>query len=351
MTPSAIGLQRLAHQQIAHTHLKTPAEVTAWLGAMQGQDYVGALWAVGLRLPHATNTQIEQAILDETIIRTWVMRGTLHLVAAEDARWMVELLAARVLSKMAARHRELEIDAAVTKQSNDLLAHTLRDRKQHTRKELFAVLEAAEISTKGQRGVHLLQCASYAGLICQGVQRRNDPTFMALHTNGRKLTRDESVVELVRRYFTSHGPSTEQEFASWSGLTLTDTRAGLDAIKSDLVSEKIDGQTYWQPPTSPKNPSHSVYLLPGFDEYILGYRDRSAVLEPQYNDLICPGGNGVFKPTIISDGQVVGTWKRAVKKGGLVIEAEPFTSLTAAETEAFQAAAQRYAVFMEMPLM
>jgi hypothetical protein len=344
---------RLASQRISQTDLKTPADVLAWMGPMQGQDYSGALWSVGLRLPQATEKSVEQAIADKRILRTWIMRGTLHLVTCEDLRWMINLVGPKVISSAAARYRELELDAETVNRSNDILANALRNGQELDRPALLAILEEAGISTKGQRAPHLLQRAAYAGLMCQTTTTKH-PTYMALDNSvpSNNWTREEAVLELVRRYFVSRGPSTLQDFVHWSGLLITETRHALAELKSELAEETINGKTYWHSPDTPTvaKDAPTLYLLPGFDEYLLGYRDRSDVLEPQYSNLICPGGNGVFKPTIVSHGHVVGTWKKTVKKGTVIITPEPFTSLSDAEHEAFQAAAQKYARFLGMAM-
>jgi len=349
-----IPLHRLYNQQIEHSRLKTPAEVAAWLGGIQAQDYPGAKWSVGLRLPGSTDANIEQAIADKTILRTWLMRGTLHFAAAEDIRWMVRLMAPRTLAGRMARYKELELDEQTLSRSNDLLAKAVRDGQQLTRAELFAILQVNGISTQGQRGVHMLQKASLDGLICQGAERHRDPRFMALDESipqGKTMVQEEAVAELTQRYFSSRGPATLQDFVAWSGLAVGDARAGLEAVKSQLVQETIDGQTYWLSAATPPAQEIAPHLLPGFDEYLLGYRDRSAALDPQYAQRVCPGGNGVFRHTIVIEGRVVGTWKRTLKKGGAAISSEPFSSLTAAEKDAFAAAAQCYGNFIGMPVI
>lgn len=89
-----------------------------------------------------------------------------------------------------------------------------------------------------------------------------------------------------------------------------------------------------------------AYALPGFDEYLLGYKDRSAVLAAAHADRVCPGGNGMFAPTMVVDGRVVGTWKRAIKKSSVAIEAMPFATLPKTARRAFDEAAARYAAFI-----
>ena len=351
-----IADQRLHHQQLTQTQFTQPHEVAAWLGALQGQDYGGAKWSLGLRLPGSTDADIERAIADKTIVRTWLLRGTLHLVAAADIRWLLELVAPRIIARCARRYRELELDAPTLARSNTLLLNALHGGKLGTRTELLAMLDHNGISTQGQRGVYMLQRASLDGLICQGVTHRNTATYMALDEAlppAKLLVRDEAVAELARRYFTSHGPATLHDFVWWSGLTMGDARAGIAANAAQLIQVTVAAQTYWKHEhlSHRREASPTVYLLPGFDEYLLGYADRSAVLAAEYATRIVPGGNGVFTPTIISDGRVVGTWKRTFRKGAMIIDPHPFTSLTTDEHHAFTVAAERYGAFLSMPVV
>lgn len=355
MTTVDIAHARLINQGIVPGHLTTPSAVVAWLGVMQGQDYAGAKWALGLRLPGSTDAMIEAAFHAKAIVRTWAVRGTLHLVAATDLRWLLALLAPRVIARNARRYRELGLEEATLRRSNDVLAAALQDGQPLDRPALLALLEQAGIATTGQRGVYMLQRASLDGLICQGVAVRNVPTFMALDESiaqGKTLTREEALAELAERYFTSHGPATLKDFIGWSGLTAGEARAGLAASSAQLQQITMNEQAYWlaQEPPTPSQPPQPLYLLPGFDEYLLGYADRSAVLDPQYANHIVPGGNGIFYPTIVSNGQIVGTWQRTFKKGTVVITPQPFTTLQPDEFEAFTSVAQRFGAYLEMPV-
>jgi hypothetical protein len=343
--------QRLHNQHITRRTFETPGEIVGWMVAIQAQDYAGAKWSIGLRLPGSTDADIEQAIADRRIVRTWAMRGTLHLVAAADSRWLVELIAPRIRAANTRRYKQLELDDHTLARSADVIANALQDAdgKALTRKELFAILEQNGISTEGQRGVYILQRASLDKLICQGVMKGRDSTFL-IAPEARTKAHDEATAELAQHYFASRGPATLNDFTWWSGLAAADARAGLEAIKSGLVEEKFGGQTYWRSSASStaKKRRSSTYLLPGFDEYLLGYKDRSDVLDPQHAKKVLPGG-GMFSPTIVMDGQVVGTWKRAVKKGAVVIAPTPFRRMTAAEHDSLDDAAQHYGEFLGMP--
>jgi hypothetical protein len=355
MNRSQITHFRLWNQQIAHPRLATAGEVVAALGAMQAQDYTGTCWAIGLRLPVATAATIEQAIADRTIIRTWPMRGTLHFVAAADVRWMLELLTPRVLAGSAGRLRQLDLDAATITRSGDVIARALEGGVQLSRSAIFDELARAGIATAGQRGYHILAQLGQQGLICFGVHEGKQPAFALLDAwapHAKRLERDEALAELTARYFTSHGPAALQDFVHWSGLKISDAKTGLALAATRLAEAVIGGVTYWMAPSAPaaSDAAIGVYLLPGFDEYLLGYRDRSAALDPQHAQRVIPGGNGVFHSTIVIDGRIAGVWKRTVKKNSLHITLEPFTPLSEIEQAGVAAAVERYGRFMELPV-
>jgi hypothetical protein len=353
MTPRDIAQYRLYQQQIARTRFKTPGQVVSWLGALQAQDYAAAKWAIGLRLPDATDADIEQAIAAKTIIRTWPMRGTLHFVAPEDVRWLLALLTPRIIAQTAGRYRQLELDNAVFARSKEVFARALQGGKQLTRDEMQQLLEQANISTSGQRGYHILGRSAQDGLICFGAPRGKQQTFTLLDEwapPAKQLERDEALAELTRRYFTGHGPATIPDFVWWSGLTVTDARAGLELVKAQLSQETVNGQTYWMSPDGPlgADDGSAIYLLPSFDEYLLGYKDRTTVLEAVHAQKVTPGSNGIFYPIIVIEGRVAGTWKRTFKKDTVVIEKKPFTPLSQAQSQAITIAARRYGRYTGM---
>lgn len=350
-----IALSRLANQRIAPPLFAEPGDVVSWLGALQAQDYAGALWSIGLRMAHATERDVEQAIAERSIVRTWPMRGTLHFVAAQDVRWLLALLAPRTIAQSAGRDRQLALDAATSARSRQVFVEALQGGKQLTRDEMLRALEHAGISTAGQRGYHLLARSAQEGLICFGVRRGKQHTFALLDEwipPTQPLARDEALAELAGRYVAGHGPATLQDLARWAGLTQAEARIGLEGAGKAVVRETVAGQDYWMPTAPPARPGDvdRVFLLPGFDEYLLGYGDRSAVLDPEFAPRICPGGNGMFSPTVVIGGQVTGTWKRTLKKGAVTIDVTPFRPLTSAETQALNAEADRYGRFLGLPV-
>jgi hypothetical protein len=352
MTNLDIAHRRLHNQRIAGAPFEKPVDVVTWLGAVQAQDFAGAKWALGLRMQGATDESIEQAFADGTILRTHVMRPTWHFVAPADIRWMLTLTAPRVNALNASYYRKLALDDAVFMRSNALLAKALQGGKQLTRAELVSVLKQSGIATDDLGFVYLLGRAELDGVVCSGARRGKQFTYALLEERApqaRTLERDEALAELTRRYFTSHGPATLQDFVWWSGLAAIDAKAGIEMVKPQFVHEVVDGQAYWFSPSTPtaKDLSPTASLLPNYDEYIVGYTDRSASFDTRHATKLDARGNILFNYMMVIDGQIAGTWKRTLKKNTVVIEANPFTPLSEAETRALVASANRYGEFLD----
>lgn len=354
MTPREIARLRLHQQQIAASRFTTPGGVVSAFGAMQAQDYVGALWTVGVRLPGATEAGIEKAVAQRQIVRTWPMRGTLHFVAAADVRWMLELLTPRILAGSARRRAELELDDVTFTRCRKLFVRALAGGRQLTREAMYGVLEKGAVMVNPHRGYHILWRLSQERFLCFGAREGKQPTFVLFEEwlpGAKSLEREASLAELARRYFTSHGPATLQDFSWWSGLKMSDARVGTELASARLSQEKSGGKAYWMAPdVSAAKKTAAAHLLSGFDEYLLGYQDRSAVLDPKHAAKIIPGNNGIFMPTLVVDGQVAGTWKRVVKKGSVTVSALPFEPLGKGTMRAFAGAAERYGKFLGLPV-
>lgn len=356
VTPDTdIVRQRLLNQRIEGAKFDKPEEVLRWLGAIQAQDYLQSLWAVGLRLRSATVADVKQAISEGRILRTWPMRGTIHFIPPEDARWMLKLSASRMLAKDGRRLEQLGLDTEIMERCKEIFYEALNGGKRLSRPDMMSLLEDAGISTRNQRGYHILWYLSQSALICLGPMQDRQQTFVLLDewaSDSRELSREESLAELIRRYFAGHGPATVHDFARWAGLTVTETRSAIEAAGSGLTSEEIEGKEYWTTADAPDQATHdesSVHLLPGFDEYLIGYKDRSAMLADEHAHKIIPGKNGVFLPTIVVNGQVVGTWKRKLKKDSIDITLSPFTRLGDSEEGVIEAA-KSYSEFIGSPL-
>jgi hypothetical protein len=346
-----IALLRLHNQHISRATHKTPADVVGWLGAVQAQDYLGAHWALGLRMKSATEKDIDRALVERSIIRTWPMRGTLHFVRADDAKWMLTLMATRVVKRAAYRAKQLGLDEVLFNRSKELFIKALQGGKQLTRDELYQVLEKGGISTTNYRGLHILGHHAQEALLCFGARQGKQQTFTLFNewvSNSKEFDKDQALAEITVRYFTSHGPATIQDMMWWSGLTAVEIKAGIASVKSKLTSHMVEGKVYWMSKDMPSiKETHPIYILPAFDEYFVSYKDRAAVLKEAYKQNVNPGSNGMLAPTIVSQGQIIGTWKRMIKKSSVVVTPLPFTKLSNREYEGFEEAAMRYGTFLQ----
>lgn len=352
MTLNDISLLRLANQQISATKFEAANDIVGWMGAMQAQDYAMAKWAVGVRLPNSTDKKIEMAVAKGEIIRTHVLRPTWHFVSPAHIYWMLELTAPHILSSMRSRHKQLEITDAVVTKSNSVIERILRNGKHLTRDEIFEKLEQGKIATSNQRGIHLLMRAELDRIICSGIPKEKEQTYALLServTKKKTLNRNEALAKLAKKYFTSHGPATLQDFIWWSGLPVSDARSALEMVKQNFIPEKIDSQTYWFTDSMPvpKTKKESVYLLPAYDEFIISYKDRSAALTSEHHKKTI-SDNGMFWPVIVVNGRVVGTWKRSIKKEVVIVEAKFFHAIEKSVKSLIQKTFERFGDFLEL---
>ena len=352
MTLSDIAKQRLINQHIRESNFTKPAEMVAWLGAVQAQEYGLSKWAIGLRLPHVTDADIEQEFTDGKILRTHLLRPTWHFVTPADIRWLLQLTAPRVKALNVFMYRKMELDAAIFACSHDTLVKTLEDGKQLTRKQLNVELAKQGIVADGTRLSCLMMQAELDGIICSGARQGKQFTYALLDERvpaTNPLDRDEALAELTKRFFYSRGPATVNDFSTWSGLTISDARKGLDIVKAHFLQEVVHNETYYFTPTSVVNTDVPLTrLLPIYDEYIMGYKNRSAVLE--FKDLASTESNFVFDQTIVIDGQIAGTWRRVVTAKNIDIELTLFKKLNELEESALTDSISHFSRFMNLPV-
>jgi hypothetical protein len=355
MPLSSIAHQRLHHQRISQTEFEKPEEVVSWMCAMQAQDYLGSLWAIGLRMKNAVEADIEKALTDRTVIRTWPMRGTLHFVAPADVRWMLKTFTPRVITRCAGLYKQEGLDKKTFTKSAKLLTAALEGGKQLTRKEVYEVLEHGKVAAGNTRGLHILGHLAMQGLICFGARKGKQPTFTLLDEwipATKMPVAEEAMAAFTLRYFASHGPATVQDFAWWTGLSTTEAKAAHDAVKSELTEETIQGITYWTASSNPvvKTKSPGVYLLPGFDEYLLGYTNRTPAIDTTRYKQIAGNGNGLLSSTIVINSQIAGTWKRTIQKDTAIVEVQAFDTFNKTQKNAVAAAAKKYSKFLDLDL-
>ena len=351
MTLQNIALQRFFNQNIGQAKLKKPEEVVSWLGAMQGQEYAMAKWGIAQRMQEITDSEIENAFTRGEILRTHLLRPTWHFVTPADIRWMLSLTAPRVHAVNSYMYRKLELDNALFKRSSTALTKALQGGKHLTRVELASALQQAGIDTVGEfRMGYIMMRAELDALVCSGARRGKQFTYALLEgrvPQVKKMDRDEALVELTKRYFTNRGPATMKDFVVWSGLTMADVKRGIEMLKPKLAHEVIDGQTYWfaQSPMPPKAPSKTAHLLPIYDEYVMGYKDRSAMLSVLERDKF-DAGSIAFDNIIVIDGMLVGSWKRTLSKREVSIETNFNAQLTKAEQKAVAASTAQFGKFL-----
>lgn len=347
-----IAWVRLHCQRLTAGHLARPEQVVAALGAVQAQEYPFAKWGLGLRLRGATDASVERAFASGAILRTHVMRPTWHFVAPADIRWLLALTAPRVRAAVAHYDRRLGITPAVVRRSNRAIAAALAGGVTLTRQELKAVLVGAGVNVEGtQRLAHVLLHAELDAVICSGARRGKHFTYALLDDREPAVTplsREEALAELTRRYFTSHGPAQVQDFVWWSGLTSREARAGLDLVGPHLAEDEVEGKRYWRaagtPPAS--HPGRAAWLLPPYDEYLIGYRDRTAAVDPAlWNPM---GRRDPFTAPVVLDGRVVGGWRRSLDQRTAAITLELRTRLGRADARLVRDAARRYAEFLAL---
>jgi hypothetical protein len=294
-----------------------------------------------------TDGEVERAIQDHRLVRTWMFRGTLHFVAAHDLTWLRSLLAPVIIRKNARRYRQLELDDAAFEKSQRVIERVLEGNGPLTRPEIKAHFERAGVPAEGQQVPYLLQRAALDGLICYGPQRGREPTYVFLADwigEQQALDRPDALGALASRYLMSHGPATRHDFAWWSGLSAREVRLALE-LAPEAEPMDVGGVQYWTagdaPPTGERV---RACLLPPFDEYLLGYQDRAVVLDPAYTKRVNAGG-GMLKPTVVVNGQIVGIWSYKAKDREITVSIQPFRDLVPQERDLIDRAAGRFGQF------
>ncbi len=370
------------------------AAVAEWFGAMQAQDYSSILWSLGRRLPGWTIADVEAALERGEAVRTWPMRGTIHLVPARDVRWLVELAAARPLAQAARRRQQLGISDGTPDRAVDVLGSALAGGRRLTRAQCVETFARAGLPVDGPRAYHLLAYACQRAVTCLGPNAGREQTVVLLDEwlpDQRRPERDEALALLARRYVRSHGPVTRQDFARWTGLAAADVTRALAGAADDgesdgLATATYDGREVYLATGSldaldseaaalgpedgpggdvaehpgpvdgarPETRGARFDALSGFDEYLLGYRDRSLMANPDQLRAIVPGGNGVFRWTITRGGRVVATWLRTTRASGsqprVDVTMHPLADLGDPERSAAEAALAPYGHFTGLPL-
>jgi hypothetical protein len=353
MTLTEISKLRTRNQHITGMKFASAKDLVGSLGAMQAQDFAMAKWAVGLRLHNANEQSVENAYNNGEILRTHLMRPTWHLVSPDDIYWILELTAPRIKPQMKSRNVQLELTNEIFSKCNQIIEKELTTHTFLSREGLVQVFEKEKIRTDDNRLSHILMIAELDGLICSGPLKNNKLTYSLLSQRVPvkiQFTKDESLAELAKRYFTSHGPATLQDFVWWSGLSVSDSRKALEMNKPILNSEVISEETYWFTASLQSiETDPEVQLLPAFDELLISYRNRAAVITDADNKKAI-SSNGIFRPIIVVDGQTIGIWRRLTNKKYMLIEASLFQPQNKKIIYSIENEANRYSSFIEKPI-
>jgi hypothetical protein len=317
------------------------------LVAVQAQELPGALWGVAQRTANPSRADVVAALDRGDLLRAHVLRPTWHLTASEDLAWLQALTGPRVERAVGSNYRLHGLDAAELGRASSAVENALRGGRTMTRPELVTTLEAAGVDTADPiRLAHIAMHIEVTGVLCSGPSREGRATYALLHERVRKsrtVTATAARDELALRYFTTRGPATVRDFAWWSGMTVGTVRAAVGALGDQLTRQTMMDVDYWSGAgQEPVSPPDEVLLLPAYDEYLVSYADRGAVLHP---DASTQRGrrNPVFDKTIVDRGVVVGTWSIDRRTG--TVEPDFFGSPGAVRRRAFAAAADRYRDF------
>jgi hypothetical protein len=346
-----IARLRLRSQRLAGDPFERPEDVVQWLGAVQAQDYGAAKWALAQRTTGIDTEGLDRLLDDGAILRTHILRPTWHFVLPTDIRWMLELTAPRVHAASAYYYRTLGLDVATFARSNALLSEVLSGGRQLTRAELAEAFRDRDIDASGLRLGFLLMHAELEAVICSGARKGSKHTYALFEDSVPKtklLRGDDALGALSERYFTGHGPAQVRDFCWWSGLTVAQAKLGIELAGARLAQREYDGKEYWFDATlEPERPAAaSVHLLPNFDEYLVAYKDRSAAFDANRRATTV---SDVLGNVIVSDGQVVGEWRRAVAGGRVTIEAAFSVAPSDVETQRLRRACERYGRFLGLP--
>ena len=309
MTIARAVAVRMANQGLADRPAPDPRAAALVSNGIQAQDLWASQLAVRARSMHTTVADVIEAAAAPTVVRTWLMRGTLHMVAADDLRWLVDLIGPAVLRMAEPRFVEVGLTAGVRKRARTALPEVLSGR-QLTRAELVAALraEVRGLPTDGQGPAHLTVWASASGLICRAGEQGKEPTYALIDefVPAAPAPPGDPMAELVRRYVRAFGPVTIEDFAPWSRLPISAARPAFADLEDELRTVSVDGRVHYL--LGDTEPARRVLrLLPAFDSYLMGYRGRDAFLDPAHRSDV--GAGGILYPTIVVDGVIVGTWR------------------------------------------
>jgi hypothetical protein len=344
------------HSRLTGAGFTSPAEAVGWHLAMQSQDYGPAKWSVGQRSKGVSDEDLDDALADGSIIRTHVLRPTWHFVSRDDFRWLLTLSGPRVQRWNARRYRELGLDARSRARAEKLIVSALEGGNRLTRKEIGTILDDARFDRSGQRLPYILSHCELEAVIASGGLAGKQQTYALIDERvpaGGRFDRDDALVELVRRYLTSHGPASVKDMSWWSGLTMTDLRKALGDLGDEVASESVEGIDLWSIASADSRlpAARGVHLLQTYDELVVGYTESRFLGDPgaeraraAYGDRTYPSGG------LLLNGRIGGHWRRTLERDAVRVEVHLYENPASATTQAVRSVANKLGRFLGRPV-
>ncbi|KAA9147617.1 winged helix DNA-binding domain-containing protein [Microbacterium lushaniae] len=353
------ALDVIAHRLRSHrltAPAASPVAAARHMLAVQAQEFWGGRWALAVRSRGAiTMPEVDAAFERGELVRAWPMRGTLHIVPAEDLAWMLSVTGERQFRQAAPRHRDLALDAETFARAEALARAALAGGSRLTRAEFPAMLAAGGVDPAGQRGIHVLHVLALRGVLVwgpvvprEGGASREQYLVLAEDWIGDPHVPADPLAELAARFVASHAPAGARDLAWWAGLPLGTARAAMAAAGERIVAVE-DGtdplHVAAQAPPRRAASAAPLLALPPFEEYYISYADRTRVCAPEFLTAVGPAKNGIVRPILLDRGRVIGVWTHslAVGRHGEPPEPQLFADADAAEVAA---ALERYADFV-----
>lgn len=339
--------QRLINQKLSLSDLRTPQSVVKYLGAMQSQEYAMAKWAIGLRLPGSTDSEIEKAFNSGKILRTHVLRPTWHFVSPDDILWMLELTSPRVGKLLSHYDKKIGLTSKLLKKSIDIVVKSLEGKNFLSRNEIKAILANEGIKADGMLLAHIMMHGELDGIICSGPRAGRQFTYALICERAPKavkLSYQNSLEKLSKIYFSTRGPATVHDFSWWSGLTVKQAREGIEILGSKLTKMADGAQEYYYIENKLLNKSNtlqSTFLMPDYDEYGISYKDRALIFGKKSNGK----GDPIFSHSVIVDGVLGGTWEKTQVSDGFTAKVKFKSYLSAKNFKEIHKAVKKYEVF------
>ena len=310
---------RMLSQHLCSPKFRTPEEVVSHFGAMQAQEYRMMRWAVSMRTVRPSEKAFRQAYDEGRIIRLHLHRGTWQLVTRDDYWWMLRLCGPRSEAAIRGWMHSNRIDIPEDELMNirELLVAEAGRGGSVTKEDFVRALAGQGITMDDHRLSYHIRMAELSGTLCSGDLHPRKATYSLVHAKiGPELVqpdRDDSLALLARKYFRSHSPATLEDFVWWSGLGVADCRRAMALLGGELHSESISGRAFHIHTDCRTRGFRKgrLVLLPPYDEYLIGYKSRDVVLDPDLSHR-AHNRTGLFYPVILKDGRVCGNWKPTV---------------------------------------